>query len=95
MGKILSNYIEDTKQEFRNLGLFYCPGSIYHGSSKRMGAASYAEIQDKAELGRLNDFIEYLFEHSEHCNHISQSEAWDEFEQWEFKKEIVVSVDNS
>ena len=86
MGKILANYIEDVKTEFRRDGAFYCPNSIYHGASKRMGAASYEDVQNKAEVARLTDFIEYLFEHSEHCDHITQSDAWSEFEQWEFKK---------
>lgn len=31
----------------------------------------------------MQNFIEYLFEHSEHCDHILQSEAWEEFRQWE------------
>lgn len=35
---------------------------------------------------RKGDFLEWLFEHSEHCDHISQSEAWEEFEAWEEKQ---------
>lgn len=30
----------------------------------------------------LRDFIEFLFDHSEHCDHITYQEAWDEFQEW-------------
>jgi hypothetical protein len=83
MGKILSNYIADLKAEYQKDGLKYCPGSIYHGASKRYLSK---EAVLKMQIERLNDFIEFLFEHSEHCDHISQSDAWDEFEQYEFKQ---------
>jgi len=35
---------------------------------------------------RKADFIMYLFDESEHCDHITYNEAWEEFEQWENKK---------
>lgn len=34
-------------------------------------------------MSRRGDFIEWLFDHSEHCDHIPYSEAWKEFELWE------------
>lgn len=46
--------------------------------------------QAKAALERMGDFIEFLFEHSEHCDHITYSDAYAEFEKWEeeeYKKE--------
>jgi hypothetical protein len=39
--------------------------------------------QLKVQVARMSDFIEYLFEHSEHCDHITYNEAWEEFNQWE------------
>jgi len=40
----------------------------------------------EAQLERYRDFIEYLFEHSVHCDQIPLSEAWEEFEQYENKQ---------
>ena len=52
-----------------------------------------SDQQDKMKINNLtcgiatrDDFIEWLFEHSEHCDHISYNEAWQEFEEWEAKK---------
>lgn len=82
MGKILSEYIEEIKEAYSEAGLAYSPNSIYHGAvTVRMSE----KARLKASRERLSDFIEFLFEHSEHCDHISQSDAWKEFEQYEFK----------
>lgn len=35
---------------------------------------------------RMNDFIEWLFDVSEHCDHITRGEAFQEFEEWEEKQ---------
>jgi hypothetical protein len=43
--------------------------------------------QLKNGLAYLHDFLEYLFEHSEHCNHISLSDAQAEFEAWDQKRQ--------
>jgi hypothetical protein len=32
------------------------------------------------------DFMEWLFDISEHCNHITQTEAWIEFENYQANK---------
>lgn len=52
-----------------------------------------SDVADKLTIARMRDgferrgdFIEWLFEHSEHCNHISYSEAWEEFSKWEDKQ---------
>lgn len=37
-------------------------------------------------MGVMGDFIEWLFDHSEHCDHITYNEAWEEFKQWEEKQ---------
>ncbi len=74
--------IKKIKSEFSEQGLVYAPNSVYHGSSVK-------SLSDKAaltvEVNRLSDFIEFLFEHSDHCDHITQSEAWKEFEIYEVK----------
>lgn len=44
----------------------------------------YSDARDRIE--RFRDFLAYLFEHSEHCDHISQSDAWEEFIEWEEKQ---------
>lgn len=60
----------------------YYPNSIHHGAPmSRMKRETILSLEN----GRLIDFIEFLFEHSEHCDHISQSEAWKEFEIYERK----------
>lgn len=58
------------------------PNSIYHGmeihsSNRRLPFSDVTML--KIEIGLLTDFIEFLFEHSEHCDHISQRDAWKEF----------------
>jgi hypothetical protein len=37
------------------------------------------------ERERVWDFVNYLFDESEHCDHISLREAWEEFEAWQDK----------
>lgn len=37
-------------------------------------------------IERAWDFINYLFDESEHCDHITVKEAWEEFEEWENKQ---------
>jgi hypothetical protein len=81
MGKILRDHIEEMKNDFIEAGVSYNPNSVYHGY-----ITLSKERRLMAEIGRLTDFIEFLFEHSEHCDHISQSDAWSEFEQYEFKE---------
>ena len=68
--------------------LIYSPNSIYHGmeihsSNGRLPLSDIVLL--KIETERLRDFIEFLFEHSEHCDHISQKDAWNEFEIYEIK----------
>jgi hypothetical protein len=76
----MSKEIEEIQQEFRDQQLLYSPNSIWHGMPLK---GMTPETMLKQELERMRDFVEYLFEHSEHCNHISQSEAWAEFEVYE------------
>ena len=66
----------------RNLNIIYAPNSIYYGTHKR----HFSEFElNKIGYERLKDFVEFLFDHSSHCDHISQSEAWKEFEDFELK----------
>lgn len=77
----------EMREEFIENHLVYAPNSIRHGMKV------YSELQSKEtilriEIARLNGFIEYLFEYSEHCDHISQTDAWDEFEKYEYAQLI-------
>lgn len=52
-----------------------------------------SDQQDKKTIRDLmhamavkDDFIEFLFEHSEHCDHITYNEAWEEFQAWQEKE---------
>lgn len=45
-------------------------------------AMNAKERQQFYEIQSLRDFIEWLFEVSEHCDHITQSEAWDEYDKY-------------
>ena len=58
----------------------YSPNSIYHGVP-----ISHLSKQtlDNIEINRKIDFLEWLFD--THCNHISQVEAWKEFEEFEIE----------
>jgi len=60
-----------------------------------MGAYSIGQPDDKEKISGLQhtiydyrEFLEWLFDHSEHCDHISQRKAWKEFEEWELKNEV-------
>jgi hypothetical protein len=86
MGKILQQFIEDEKEYFIKEGLLYCPSSIYHGVKINGPMPLSDTTLLKIEVSRLADFIDYLFETSKHCDHISNKDAWIEFEQWEFKQ---------
>lgn len=44
-------------------------------------------------MSRKDDFVEWLFEHSEHCDHIPYSEAWEEFLKWEDSQLTVETED--
>ncbi len=68
------------REEFVDTGFVYAPGSVYHALPIKSLPQG---ILDRIEIGRLTDFLEYLFEHSQHCDHISQPDAWKEFEEWE------------
>lgn len=46
----------------------------------------------KVSIERYRDFIGYLFDESEHCDHISESDAWKEFEEWEDKNNETPSL---
>jgi len=87
MGKILREYLREERDEFIELGLLYAPSSIYHGKPLRGTPLNLSDVAVlKVDVAQLNDFLEFLFEHSEHCDHIEQSEAWDEFYEWQFKQ---------
>ena len=85
---------EEMKTEFSELGLIYAPGSIYHGQKlhdpNRMPFDPAMIL--KIELARLQAFIEYLFGHSEHCDHILFSEAYEEFQKWEHETQVLNSI---
>ena len=66
----------------------YSPNSVMHGWPRYGIAAPRKEAQAKNNYERLTDFVEFLFEHSEHCDHISQREAWHEFELYELKESL-------
>ncbi len=54
-----------------------CPNSIQYGMPvNRMSKETLMNIH----MNRMIDFIDFLFNHSVHCDHITQSEAWEEFE---------------
>lgn len=69
----------------------YQPNSLLHGLAKTHagGPRIKPETLLRVELERMRDFIEFLFDHSEHCDHISFSDAWKEFEIYESKTSII------
>lgn len=75
-------------------GCIYAPHSINHGykihDPQRLPFAT--ETLLKIEIARLTDFIDFLFSDKEYCDHANESEAWDEFEQWEYRQ-ILLSKD--
>lgn len=70
---------------------YYNPNSMIHGTAKGAfgGPGVKQETLLRLELDRMRDFIEFLFEHSEHCDHITFSEAWQEFEIHEAKTSMI------
>lgn len=56
----------------------YSPNSIHHGVPI---AQLDKQTLDKIEIERNADFLEWLF--NTHCDHITQPEAWKEFEEFE------------
>lgn len=92
MGKILREYLKEERDEFSKAGMLYCPNSVYHGAPVRGNPLNLSrEAVLTADVGMLTDFIEFLFEHSEHCDHIEQPEAWDEFFEWQFKQNQITN----
>jgi hypothetical protein len=77
--------------------LVYAPNSIFHGFKifRRGGPSLSKEQLLQIEVHRLHDFIGFLFEHSEHCNHISESDAWKEFDEFEYENKLRSEAINS
>jgi len=75
---------EEEQDFFKENNLVYAHNSIWHGTKN--GSHHSKETLLLIANNKLTDFIDYLFEHSEHCDHISQSEAWDEFNRYTFNK---------
>jgi hypothetical protein len=78
--------------EYRN-GMeryIYAPNSIYHGEILHQpGRLPFSnETVLKVEIGRLHDFIDFLFNDKEYCDHATERQAWDEFEQFEYSEII-------
>lgn len=55
-----------------------------------MKADIFSDPQDKERISEqfntienLRDFIEWLFEESRGIDHLSQTEAWDKFDNWQ------------
>lgn len=85
MGKILREYLKEAREDYAEEGLVYAPNSIHHGRIQSMMPKLASE---RIARSTLDDFIEFLFEHSEHCDHITQTAAWDEFREFEYKQLI-------
>lgn len=75
--------MEDLMAIHRTNHLIYAPGSVWHGWPNDGNHKDVTKL--KIELARLNDFVEFLFEQSEHCDHITQSEAWNQYEEHTFR----------
>jgi len=78
--------LEEIKEDFKEQNLIFDPNSINHGWPN-CGHFSN-ETLFKIEIAKLTDFIEFLFEHSEHCDHITQTEAWNEFDLYQYNKKL-------
>ena len=59
----------------------YAPNSIHHGM---LISDLNKQTLDNIEINRRIDFLEWLFD--THCTHITQVEAWKEFEEFELKQ---------
>lgn len=76
--------LDEIMDEHERQHLVYAPNSIHHGCIN--GAHFKDSTLLRIEIGKLNDFIRFLFEDSEYCDHANESDAWDEFNQYEFSK---------
>jgi hypothetical protein len=93
MKKLETDDVITIMDQFAAERRIYAPNSIYHGQvitgagNGRDAMHSHTkETLLVIELETKRDFIEFLFEHSEHCNHITQQAAWLEFRKWESKQ---------
>lgn len=77
--------LTEEKEHCESNGLIYAPNSVYH-----FDRSGKEVVHLKIAYERLNDFIEFLFDHSEHCDHISRSDAWKEFEEYEYKNRMKI-----
>ena len=73
---------DEQREEFDIQHLIYAPNSINHGWKN--GGHFKTETLLRTEVGRLYDFIDFLFSDIEYCDHANESEAWDEFDQKTF-----------
>lgn len=64
-------------------GVVYAPNSIHHGHTRHSNSKADECVNLTIAYNRMVDFMGYLFDESGHCDHITQREAWDEFEKWE------------
>jgi hypothetical protein len=79
MKDITIEEIEAEQEEYRKEGVLWSPNSVYHGApiAGMLPLSQFTLLRNQVE--EQNDFIEFLFEHSEHCDHISQRDAWKEY----------------
>jgi biotin synthase-related radical SAM superfamily protein len=75
----LRKQIEIEKEFAREYRRMYCPNSIDHMRRPPSDLLARTTL----ELARLQDFLEWLFDHSIHCDHISYEDAFHEFEEYE------------
>ena len=78
--------INDEKKLFKDNNLYYCPNSIWHGSLYIHGRFK-KETLLTAKIEDTNDFLHFLFEESEHCDHITHAKAYEQYEVNEKLKE--------
>lgn len=76
------------KKKINNGNIIDCPNSIYHGMELNSTTGRLPLIL-RMEVEQLRDFIEFLFDHSEHCDHISHADAWKEFKIYEAKTSMM------